>query len=128
MKDKTFFELLNNTATDEDSLYRSEPSSYLTALSKPTVKKELNNKLVKAKKRPLPQKDYIKKIIKAYSPKPQPRTVESMGARRKKLSQEIRNNKNAKPDVLREYYDVSEAIDKEITDRIDRMDKDIKNL
>jgi hypothetical protein len=51
-----------------------------------------------------------------------------MGLRRKQLSNQIRNNQNIKEEVLKEYYELSEAIDKELKDRIDKLDEDITKI
>ena len=50
-----------------------------------------------------------------------------MGARRKKLSAEIRKSKEIKQETLQEYYEVSEKIDKEVDIQVDRMMGDTNN-
>ena len=87
---------------------------------------------IKKPGRPLPTKQTVEKSIDeiqgAYTPKKEARTVVSMGLRRKQLSNQIRNNQNIKEEVLKEYYELSEAIDKELKERIDKLDEDITKI
>jgi len=49
--------------------------------------------------------------------RPKQETIFSMGARRKQLSDMIRSTPNVKQEVLKEYYEVSEKIDKTISNK-----------
>jgi len=91
-------------------------------LSKPSPKK-VKPKLHNRKNI---QRD-LTKIAKEYSSRSLPQTIETMGARRKKLSAEIRNSKIIKQETLQEYYEVSEKIDKEVDFQVGRMMGDTNN-
>tara|TARA_R110002012_G_scaffold1009_3_gene4234 strand:+ start:258 stop:680 length:423 start_codon:yes stop_codon:yes gene_type:complete len=130
-KNKSKFEILNSYPfEDEEYLYRSPKSQSLfdELMKKPKAKAKpiKPRSTIKAPGRVLPTKQSVEKSIneiqEAYSPKPQPRTVVSMGLRRKQLSNQIRNNQNIKQDVLREYYEITEAIDKEMSNQIDKLE------
>ena len=136
IKDKYIsnFDILNSDPFEwEIDLYNTTASNKIFE----TLNKPAKNKLkakpinpratIKAPRRALPTKQTVEKTVneiqEAYSPKPQPRTVVSMGHRRKVLSNQIRNNPKIKEDVLREYYEITEAIDQEMSVHIDNLDR-----
>lgn len=132
-KYKSNFDILNSDPFEwEIDLYNTTASNKLfeTLTSKPKVKpkEKVNPRAMKpVPGRVLPTKRSVEKSIneiqEAYSPKPQPRTVVSMGHRRKVLANQIRNNQNIKEDVLREYYEITEAIDREMSNQIDKLER-----
>ena len=132
-KYKSNFDILNSDPFEwEIDLYNTTASNKLfeTLTSKPKVKpkEKVNPRATKpVPGRVLPTKRSVEKSIneiqEAYSPKPQPRTVVSMGHRRKVLANQIRNNPKIKEDVLREYYEITEAIDKEMSVHIDNLER-----
>ena len=56
--------------------------------------------------------------------RPKQESIFSMGARRKQLSDVIRTTPNVKQEVLKEYYEVSEKIDKTISNKWPEEKKD----
>ena len=136
-KYKSNFDILNsNPFEDEEYLYRSPTTQGLfdAIMKKPNAKAKpiKPRSTIKKPGRPLPTKQTVEKSIDeiqgAYTPKKEARTVVSMGLRRKQLSNQIRNNQNIKEEVLKEYYELSEAIDKELKERIDKLDEDITKI
>ena len=120
-KDKSKFDILNDLYSDLD-FYNPTGTDLWKELSKPSPKK-VKPKLHNRKNI---QRD-LTKIAKEYSSRSLPQTIETMGARRKKLSAEIRNSKIIKQETLQEYYEVSEKIDKEVDIQVDRMMGDTNN-
>ena len=120
-KDKSKFDILNDLYSDLD-FYNPTGTDLWKELSKPSPKK-VKPKLHNRKNI---QRD-LTKIAKEYSSRSLPQTIETMGARRKKLSAEIRNSKEIKQETLQEYYEVSEKIDKEVDFQVGRMMGDTNN-
>lgn len=126
-KDKSKFDILNDLYSDLD-FYNPTRTDLWKELSKPSPKK-VKPKLLKKKIVNTNGQigDRLKDIVKESFPRPLPQTIETMGARRKKLSAEIRNSKIIKQETLQEYYEVSEKIDKEVDFQVGRMMGDTNN-
>tara|TARA_R110002012_G_scaffold251507_1_gene429415 strand:- start:368 stop:790 length:423 start_codon:yes stop_codon:yes gene_type:complete len=131
-KYKSNFDILNsNPFEDEEYLYRSPTTQGLfdEIMKKPNAKtKSIKPRsAIKKPGRPLPTKQTVERTVneiqETYSPRREARTVVSMGHRRKVLANQIRNNQNIKEDVLREYYEITEAIDREMSNQIDKLER-----
>ena len=92
----------------------------------PGINLDLYKSKIKAKPpatKPVARTNKIRPRIPAVI-KPKQETIISMGARRKQLSNVIRTTPNVKQEVLKEYYEVSEKIDKTISNKWPEDKKD----
>jgi len=101
----------------DDDLFITPPSNFSTDLYK-TKKKSTPPATA-----PVARTNKIRPRIPAVI-KPKQETIISMGARRKQLSNVIRTTPNVKQEVLKEYYEVSEKIDKTISNKWPEDKKD----
>ena len=92
----------------------------------PSFNTDLFKTKMKSKPRSTAPVQKIKKQLprKPATIKPKQETIFSMGARRKQLSDMIRTTPNIKQEVLKEYYEVSEKIDKTISNNWPEDKKD----
>jgi len=101
----------------DDDLFITPPSTFSGDLFKTKMKsKPRSTAPVQKIKKQLPRKP--------ATIKPNKETLFSMGARRKQLSNVIRTTPNVKQEVLKEYYEVSEKIDKTISNKWPEDKKD----
>jgi len=127
-KYKSNFDILNGDPFDDLDLYSTPATGKLfeTLTRKPNVKPTQARSTIQKPGRVLPTKQTVEKTIDeiqgAYTPRKEARTVVSMGQRRKVLANQIRKNPQIKEDVLREYYEITEAIDKEMSAQIDKLE------
>ena len=119
-KYKSNYDILTGDPFDlESDLYSTSTADYFENLLKQPTKK------VKPKAK---QKNSIGKFINNYSPKKQPETIVSMGARRKELNNKIKNSDKPSFDDLKEYHKLTDKIDNEVHARTKALEDDLKKI
>jgi len=115
-KYKSNYDILTGDPFDlESDLYSTGTADYFEKLLKQPTKK-------------VKPKNPINKFRNNYSPKKQPETIVSMGARRKELNNKIKNSDKPSFDDLKEYHKLTDKIDNEVHARTKALEDDLKKI